>query len=62
MVYLTNSSWVIAAQENFEVAIANKDVYLAKDIIADTFDAGYKETAVAMTQELRTMETYIWRY
>lgn len=48
-----NEEWLEAANENFEHALNVYDVSLAKDIIADTFDAGFSERAREMSLELR---------
>ncbi len=59
MVYMTNEEWLEAVRDNFDEALQMGDMHLAKDIIADTFDAGFKETARAMSLELRTVHTYV---
>lgn len=51
-----NKEWLDAAYDNFEEAILKCDVHLAKDIIADTFDAGFPEQARAMANELRRVD------
>lgn len=52
-----NAEWLEAAKEHFQNAIDNEDVRLAKDIISDTFDAGFPEAAREMTAQLRTATT-----
>lgn len=51
-----NKHWLAAAREHFEVAILENNVHLAKDIIADTFDAGFPEHARVMAMELRRVD------
>ena len=51
-----NKQWLAAAFDNFEEAILLNDVHLAKDIIADTFDAGFPEQARAMAMTMRTVD------
>lgn len=53
MSHIENTRWLEAAQENFESAIAGGNLSLAKDIIADTFDAGFATEARAMNIQLR---------
>lgn len=49
-----DEEWLEAANDNFENAITMGDVAFAKDVIADTFDAGFPERAREMNLELRT--------
>lgn len=52
-----NTLWIESAYENFGQALLEGDIHLAKDIIADTFDAGFAIEARAMANELRRVET-----
>jgi len=47
-----NTEWLEAAKENFETALANKEYSLAKDIVEDIKDAGFKEEAKTLKKEL----------
>lgn len=42
-----------AAYENFQEAVENEDITLAKSIIADTQELGFKQEAQIMNAELR---------
>jgi len=53
MSHKQNTEWLEAAQENLNQAIDSGNYALAKDIIADTFDAGFAEEARAMSVQLR---------
>lgn len=48
-----NERWVEAAYENFQEAVENEDITLAKSIIADTQELGFKQEAQIMNAELR---------
>lgn len=48
-----NEEWLESAHEGLEQAIADGNVALAKDIIADTFDAGFSEEGRFMNRRLR---------
>jgi hypothetical protein len=48
-----NEEWLSAAKENFQSALDAGDVSLAKDIIADTFDAGFPDAARSMAAQLK---------
>lgn len=52
-----NREWLEAAYDHFGQAVLHGDVHLAKDIIADTFDAGFSFEAQAMANILRREET-----
>ena len=49
--------WLDAAYENFGLAMLEGNIALAKDIIADMFDAGFDWEARALSLELRRVET-----
>ena len=51
-----NDEWIQGAYEAFGIALMEKDVGLAKDIIADTFDAGFDREARAMTATMREVD------
>jgi hypothetical protein len=51
-----NDEWIEGAYEAFGCALMEKDVSLAKDIIADTFDAGFDREARAMSKAMRQVE------
>lgn len=48
-----NEEWLESAYEGLEHAVLIGDVSGAKEIIADTFDAGFAEQARHMTESLR---------
>ena len=48
-----NDEWIESACESFAIALSEKDVALAKEIIVDTIDAGFGSTAVQMNKMLR---------
>lgn len=51
-----NQQWLNAVTDNFETALLQKNLQLAKDIIADTFDAGFPEQARLMALTLREVD------
>lgn len=53
-----NQQWLEVAKDNFDQAIAEGNIALAKDIIADTIDAGFMPEARQMTQQLRKVDYY----
>ena len=53
MSHIYNDQWIESAYESFSIALEEKDVRLAKDIIADTFDAGFDRAARGMNVMLR---------
>lgn len=48
-----NAQWLEAALENFQEAVDQKDVGLAKAVIADLIDYGYVDEARDLTMRLR---------
>lgn len=52
-----NSHWVESAWEAFNIALSEQDLALAKDIIADTFDAGFDNAARGMNVALREVSS-----
>lgn len=50
-----NDRWLESAYEAFGHALLYKDYKLAKDIVADTFDAGFDSAARAMQNELQRL-------
>lgn len=48
-----NEAWVEAAHENFQDAVSEGNITLAKDIIQDVIDAGFRDEAVKMSETLR---------
>lgn len=48
-----NDRWLEVAKDNFDQAIAEGNIALAKDIIADTIDAGFTPEARQMVKQLR---------
>lgn len=50
-----NTRWVEDAYVNFGQALEEENIELAKDIIQDTFDAGFPNDARKMNLELRTL-------
>lgn len=53
MSHIENDKWLESALENFQDALDAGNYALVKDIIADTFDAGFSDTARVMTNKLR---------
>lgn len=50
-----NDEWLEAAKDNFEEAVATGDIALAKAIIVDVLDAGFREEGQAMNETLRDL-------
>jgi hypothetical protein len=53
-----NEQWLEAAYEHFTDAVGMGNYALAKDVIADTFDAGFAKEARQISEELREMSIY----
>lgn len=49
---MQNEKWLAAAKDNFKEALSIKDMDLARAIIMDTIDEGYREEAKDMYEEL----------
>ena len=56
-----NDLWIESAWESFNIALSEHDVALAKEIIADTFDAGFDRAARGMNIMLREQSSK-WDY
>lgn len=54
MSHKQNDIWLEAANDAFQDALECGNYALVKDIIADTFDAGFPDVARAMTSKLRS--------
>lgn len=50
---MKDNEWLSYAFEAFGIAVLMRDYELAKDIIADTFDAGFDQAARSMSWYLR---------
>lgn len=48
-----NEEWIEAAWETLESALADDDIALAKNVIADTIDNGFGDEARLMNRRLR---------
>lgn len=53
MSHVSNTLWIEAVQDMLGEALASGNYSLAKNIIADTFDAGFISEARAMVEEMR---------
>ena len=53
MSHQANTDWVAGAWESFEIALFQGNYPLAKDIIADTKDAGFGAASLLMEQMLK---------
>lgn len=60
MSHIGNDKWLEAAQEHFDSAVEAGNLGLAKDIIADTLDAGFADVARSMTAQLREVPPQQW--
>ncbi len=50
---IQNDIWVEAAYEDFEVALSEGNIAMAKLIIADMFDAGFTDESRTLAKRLR---------
>lgn len=48
-----NTEWLEAAQDNFTEAVAEENIKMAKAIIADVLEAGFRDEAQTMVEALR---------
>lgn len=48
-----NTEWLDAAHDNFTEAVAEENIKLAKAIIADVLEAGFRDEAQTMVEALR---------
>lgn len=51
-----NTEWLEGAQQMFDEAVDMRNVTLAKEIISDTFDAGFIDEARGMALFLRELD------
>ncbi len=52
---IQNEAWVESAHENFQDAVSEGNLLLAKAIIEDVIDAGFKDEAQKMNETLREL-------
>jgi hypothetical protein len=55
MSHAQNDEWLEAAKDNFEEAVGSGDIAMAKAIIVDVLEAGFREAGQAMNDVLRTI-------